>query len=307
MNKRLLSVLAFAFVVAAGASFLLYRLITQRMAQNAPLATNQVVVANRNLAVGTMIKDLDVRTTDWIGTPPPQSARKVEDVVGRGVTGNIYQGELILQTRLAAKGAGAGLAATIPPGKRAVAIRINDVAGVAGFVVPGQRVDLLISGTPPNQRNSSLGTMTKTLLQNIEVLSAGQNIQKDSEGKPVSVPVINVLATPEEAEILSLASAETRIQLVLRNPLDTEKVQPPGTFLANLYASDRVARPEAQAVRTARPAPVAAKPPPPPPAAAKPAPPPPIIVEVIHGNRRATARFVDKEKEEEKQGSEVKP
>jgi pilus assembly protein CpaB len=118
---------------------------------------------------------------------------------------------------------------------RAVAVRVNDVVGVAGFVLPGMRVDLLISGTPPGGSNANLGTQTRTLLQSIEVLSAGQNIQKDSEGKPISVPVVNLLVTPEQAERLSLASNETRIQLILRNPLDTKESTVPGTALAYLY------------------------------------------------------------------------
>jgi len=98
------------------------------------------------------------------------------------------------------------------------------------------RVDILIAGNPPGQTSASLGMLSKTLLQNIEVLSAGQNIQKDAEGKPVAVTVVNLLVTPEQAEILSLASNETRIQLVLRNPLDNEKKQTPGTTVANLFS-----------------------------------------------------------------------
>ena len=96
-------------------------------------------------------------------------------------------------------------------------------------------MDLLISGTPPGGSNANLGTQTRTLLQSIEVLSAGQNIQKDAEGKPISVPVVNLLVTPEQAERLSLASNETRIQLILRNPLDTQESAVPGTALAYLY------------------------------------------------------------------------
>jgi pilus assembly protein CpaB len=109
--------------------------------------------------------------------------------------------------------------------------------GVAGFVVPGMRVDILIAGNPP-LAPVSLGTQTKTLLQNIEVLSAGQNIQKDAEGKPNSVQVVNLLVSPAQAEILSLASNETRIQLILRNPLDTDTVKTPGTAIANLFSGN---------------------------------------------------------------------
>ena len=128
------------------------------------------------------------------------------------------------------------MAAMIPKGKRAVAVRVNEVVGVAGFVLPGMRVDVLVSGNPPNQAaNANLGTETKTILQNIEVLSAGQSIQKDAENKPVSVQVVNLLVTPEQAEALSLASNEARIQLVLRNPLDTDEAKTPGTAMAYLF------------------------------------------------------------------------
>ena len=142
-------------------------------------------------------------TAKWPGGAPANALLKKEEIVGRGVIAEIYAGEPIRSDRLAPIGAGAGLAATIPLGMRAVAIRVNDVVGVAGFVTPGARVDLLIMGAPANVPG---GTVAKTLLQNIEVLSAGQQIQKDSEGKPIPVPVVNLLVTPEQAEIVSLAS-----------------------------------------------------------------------------------------------------
>jgi len=184
------------------------------------------------------------------------------------------------------------LAATIPPGMRAVALRVNEVVGVAGFVTPGMKVDVLIAGTPPNNKNSDLGTRTKTLLQNIEVLSAGQNIQKDAEGKPVSVPVVNVLVTPEQAEILSLASNETRIQLILRNPIDTEQSKTLGTNLAALF-NENVKRlpPDSNRPRVSKPQ-AAVQP-------AAPVPPPkvsvPIIVEVIHGSQKAEVKFQEEQ------------
>jgi len=235
MNRRFLAVVVFALVIALGASYLVYRVLENKVLQGAPKQEAKVVVAARDLPIGTLLKDGDVKLVDWPGTPPPQAVVRMEDALKRGVVASIYAGEPILTARLAASGAGGGLAAAIPPGKRAVAVRVNDVVGVSGFVQPGMRVDLLISGMPPGGTNTNLGTQTRTLLQNIEVLSAGQNLQKDAEGKPISVPVVNLLVTPEQAEILSLASNETRIQLVLRNPLDTEEAKAPGTALAYLY------------------------------------------------------------------------
>ena len=296
MNKRLLTVLGFALVISGIASVVLYRLISSRLASTAKADTTQVAVASHDLEIGTLIKDTDLRIVDWSGPEPKGAVVKPADIVGRGVVAAIYDGEPILDNRLAPKGAGAGLAATIPHGMRAVAIRVNDVVGVAGFVVPGMRVDVLIAGNPPGAPGN-LGTQTKTLLQNMEVLSAGQNIQKDTEGKPVSVPVVNLLVTPEQAEILSLASNETRIQLILRNPLDTDTVKTPGTAIANLFSGNRglpqpaapkaPTRPRAQPV--AMPKPVVA-----------PAVEPqkviiPLTVEVITGSSRAETKFKEEE------------
>jgi pilus assembly protein CpaB len=237
MNKRLLSVLAFALVISVVASLILYRLISTKLVNSAKAATTQVAVASHDLDIGTLIKDSDLKTADWSGPQPKGAVPNPVDAIGRGVVAAIYEGEPILDGRLAMRGAGAGLAATIPMGMRAVAVHVNDVVGVAGFVVPGMRVDILIAGNPP-LAPVSLGTQTKTLLQNIEVLSAGQNIQKDAEGKPNSVQVVNLLVSPAQAEILSLASNETRIQLILRNPLDNDTVKTPGTAIANLFSGN---------------------------------------------------------------------
>ncbi|HLK19081.1 MAG TPA: RcpC/CpaB family pilus assembly protein, partial [Bryobacteraceae bacterium] len=146
---------------------------------------------------------------------------------------------------------------------------------------------------PPGGAGSGLGTVTKTLLQNMQVLSAGQDMQKDAEGKPVSVPVVNLLVTPDQAETLSLASNEMHIQLVLRNPLDTQKVTTPGTAVSNLFTGDTgVAlqpRPAPKpAVKTAAKAPLAK---PVVPQVDPPKPVVPLTVEVITGTTRAETKF----------------
>lgn len=306
MNRRILSVLAFAVAVSAIATFALYQLITSSLVANAKPATVNVMVAARTLDVGALIKETDVRTIETAGKVPAGSLQDPRHAIGRGVVAAIYEGEPILEARLAPVGAGAGLAATIPSGMRAVAVRVNEVVGVAGFVSPGQHVDVLIAGNPPGGSSANLGALTKTLLQNISVLSAGQNIQKDPEGKPVTVQVVNLLVTPEQAEVLSLASNETRIQLVLRNPMDTALVKTPGTAIAHLFSGNAGSPPLAASVnKTALPlAPrrAAAVPPP-----VAPPPPPavepqkvivPITVEVYTGSRRADTRFTPPPKEE---------
>jgi pilus assembly protein CpaB len=235
MNQRVTAILLVALLVSAGASFVVYRVVTSRAPSGAPTTTAQVVMAARNLEIGTLIKDVDFKFGPWTGPMPKGLITKKEGLVGRGVIAPIYEGEPIMETRLAPPGAGGGLAATIPAGMRACAVKVNEIVGVAGFVVPGMRVDVLISGTPPGRSNA--GPLVRTLLQNIEVLSAGQNYQKDAEGKPVLVPVVNLLVNPEQAEVLSLASNETRIQLVLRNPLDNQVAKVPGSGITNLFGA----------------------------------------------------------------------
>lgn len=243
MNKRFVGVLTFAFIVALGASLVLYRVLQNRPTANAaPVkATVSIAVAAHDLEVGTLLKEDDIKLAEWPGAVPvgaSTGAAGLAELKNRGVITPIYAKEPVIDSRLAPKGAGGGLAAMIPPGMRAVAIRVNEVVGVAGFVVPGMRVDILISGSAPGG-NNSLGTLAKTLLQNIEVLSAGQDFKKDNEGKPIIVQVVNLLVTPEQAEQLSLASTQTSIQLILRNPLDREVTKTPGTAVANLFAGTR--------------------------------------------------------------------
>lgn len=271
MNKRFLAVVTFALVVALAASYFVYRQLEKGIRSAASEKAAKVLVAAHDLPIGTLLKSEDLKLVEWPGTPPAYGVAKAADAVGRGVTANIYAGEPINPARLAATGAGGGLAATIPLGKRAVAVRVNDIVGVAGFVSPGMRVDLLASGNPPNA-SGNLGTQTQTVLQNIEVLSAGQNIQKDAEGKPVAVQVVNLLVTPEQAEKLSLASSDAKIQLVLRNPLDTQTTKPPGTTLA--YILQGAAPEKPQPVKVAAPK------------AATPQAPAPLTVEIITGSRK---------------------
>ena len=238
MNRRLISVLLFALVVAGLTSYVLYRLILVRVSaqgQGHTVATNRLVVAKHDIQVGSFIQDADVDEVAW-GAPVPEEALKTrQEVVGRGVVATVYQNEPFLLGRLAPKGAGAGLAATIPVGMRAVALRVNEVVGLAGFVVPGMRVDVLMAGNAPSAEQARFGTLCRTILQNIEVLSAGQKLDKTNDGKPESAQVVNLLVTPAQAEILNLAMSETKVQLVLRNPLDNQPQTPPGTSIAGLF------------------------------------------------------------------------
>ena len=168
---------------------------------------------------------------EWPGAVPLGATNQVKDIIGRGVITAIYAKEPIIESRLAPKGAGGGMAAMIPPGMRAVAVRVNEVVGVAGFVVPGTHVDMLISGNTPGGERQP-GTLTKTLLQNIEVLSAGQDFKKDAEGKPVMVQVVNMLVTPDAGRAAQPGRQPDQHSTGVRNPLDHEIAKTPGTALA---------------------------------------------------------------------------
>jgi pilus assembly protein CpaB len=295
MKKRLIGVLAFALAVSAGAAFVLYQLIASRITVGASAkpTTTKVFVASRDLSMGALITERDIGTQDYL-TPPPGALLKKEDILNRGVTAPIHQDAPFYDVSLAPKGAGAGFAATIPQGMRAFAVHVNEVVGVAGFAVAGMRVDLLVSGTPPGSQEG-VGNITRTLLQNIEVLSAGQNYQKDAEGKPVLVQVVNLLVTPDQAEILNLATQQT-IQLVLRNPADQQIVKTPGASTQNLYAGEKIrlsrVEVEGETARGGVPG-VAARLPVDPPAP-RPAPPAKlqtVTIEVYHGERKVESTF----------------
>lgn len=305
MNRRFIAVLVFALAVSAVASTIVYRLIVGRVVTQARQNTARVVVAARDLPVGTLLKPEDLRVAEWSGEVSPEWVQKPEDAIGRGVVATIYRNEPVANHRLAAVGAGGGLAAAIPPGMRAVAVKVNEVVGLAGFVLPGMRVDVIAAATPPDETRA-LGTLAKTILQNIEVLSAGQNLEKDAEGKPVNVQVVNLLVTPEQAEILSLAANEAKIQLVLRNPLDTQEAKVPGTATALLFRekpaglSSLIGGGQARRPAAAR-APVQQ---------AKAAPPPkmetvvvPVTMEIIHGSKRNEAKVGQRIEERPKESA----
>jgi pilus assembly protein CpaB len=256
MNRRLLTILLIAFVIASACTFLVYRILGHIVVASKPVSTTKVVAAATDIKLGTVLTSADLTTTEIAGTVPKGAILKPDEAVGRGVLSDIFQGEPILESRLAPVGSGGGLAATIPTGMRACAVKVDDVVGVAGFVTPGMRVDVLVSGNPPGDQQAAQGTETKTILQNIEVLSAGTDIQKDAEGKPQQVQVVNLLVTPEQAEQLSLASNQLKIQLVLRNPLDTTVAPVPTTAMGELLAGGPTAPKPKRVVAKAAPKPV---------------------------------------------------
>jgi len=284
MDRRFVTVLGVSLVFALVVSAVFYQMTARSGPAKKVESTDQkdLVVTTRPIGVGVMLKPADVKVVKMPADGFPKGGfSKVEDVLDRPVISNMLLEEPVVEGRLAIKGSGLGLAPTIPVGMRAVTVRMNDVANVAGFVLPGMRVDVLVTGRPP----SADGDMTTTVLQNMLVLSAGTTIQPDARGQAIQAPSVTLLAKPEDAELLTLAGSNGRIQLVLRNSSDQTTEKTPGRFVSELYGSGRP-KPAAPRAVTAAPKPVvtaAAVPPPPPPA---PVAPPPDQIVMIRGTQK---------------------
>lgn len=278
MNRnRLLLIGILALGVGALVSYMVYTTLRRTVA-TVKQANTQVVVAAIDLQVGAKLEDKDLREVRLPGSDLPQGYyQNKADVLGRGVVVPIAKGEFILPSKLAAENAGAGLPSLIPPGMRAVSVRVNEVVAVAGFVIPGTRVDVLLTGNPTGVNEP----LTTTVLENVEVLAAGQKLQRSAQGEPQSVPVITLLVSPEDAQKLTMASNEGRIQLALRNPLDTSEENLAVLRDSSLYrVGGPVRDPQPTRTRVRR---VAAPKPAPQPSA--------YVVEMIKGDKRDTAKF----------------
>jgi pilus assembly protein CpaB len=283
MDRRFLTVLGVSLLFALVISSVFYQMTARAGSPKKTEATDlrDIVVAARPLSVGTTVKPADIKLGKMPASAFPKGAfSKPEEVIDRPLVSNILMDEPILDGRLAARGSGLGLAPTIPVGMRAVTVRVNDVTGIAGFVLPGMRVDVLVTGHPPNAE----GSVTATALQNMLVLSAGTVMQPDARGQAMPSANVTLLATPEQAETLTLANADTRIQLVLRNGSDQTIEKTQGREIAELYGERAVRKKPVENAppprpRT-RPVPVVTAAPPPPP-------PPPDQIIVIRGTQKS--------------------
>ena len=244
---------------------------------NSSTIAGKAVVAAKDLAVGTVITEADIRVIDWPGNAVPPGLISVpQEAIGRGVLTGVRLNEPFLDSKLAPRGTGGGLSILIAEGQRALSIRVDDVVGVAGFVVPGTRVDVLLT----MESEATSEPQSRAILQNIQTLAAGQTIQVDVEGKPQQVPVVTLLVTPEQAETLALASAQGRIQLTLRNQLDTLALRTPGARASTLFGPLRPVQPPQvlgfrRTTPAARPAPATEE----------------TIVEGFRGGERTLTRF----------------
>ncbi|HZQ96484.1 MAG TPA: Flp pilus assembly protein CpaB [Candidatus Sulfotelmatobacter sp.] len=275
MNRtRLLMIGAVALAVGFFAAVSVYRSLQGKGGSSEPGI--EVMVAANDLQVGARVEERDIRVIRIPASDlPPGAPRKRSDVIGHGVIMPIAKGEFILPNRLAAENAGAGLPSLIPPGMRAVSVRVNDVASVSGFVTPGTRVDVLVTATATGSGDQQ----TTTVLQNVQVLASGHTLERSSTGEAQNTAVITLLVTPEDAQRLTLATNEGRIQLALRNPVDTKQDEVLAANARGLFKGSAAA-PVPVAHAPVRRAP-AVKAPPPPPASTG------VSVEVYQGDKKA--------------------
>jgi len=275
-TNRLLIGLVIALIVAFLLSSFVYKQF-QKASIIKPTSTQSLVVAAVPLPLGTRLDSSNVRVIQW---PANQSVvgmfTRVEDVANRAIITPLAENEPILEAKLSPKESGAGMPSTIPEGMRALSVAVNEVVGVAGFVIPGTIVDVLVTGRVLGANSGGGANITRTILENVRVLASGQKIEPDREGKPQTVAVITLLVSPDDATKLAMASTQGKIQLALRNTIDTKKNDPKPVLDVSIFSPEgAVTKP----VRTApgkRSAPTA---------------PPPYVIEVITGNKRENKSF----------------
>jgi pilus assembly protein CpaB len=279
---RLVIVLLVALGAAGAASFAVFHVITNMPVREVEVGTTDAVVAARPIPVGTLLTKDDVKTVSWPAkSPVPGAFTSVDTVVNRGAVVPMAENEPVTESKLAASGIGGGLPPTIPDGMRAISVKTNEVIGVAGFVVPGTRVDVVVTVRSAAGRDST----SRVVVSNVQVLTAGTKYDQEKakeEGKPMQATVVTLLVTPQDAEKIALATNEGQVVLALRNPLDVAPTETVGIHMASLLAAPTpTPAPAPRPVVVRRIARVEAPPPPPP------APAPKVYtVEAIRGAKR---------------------
>jgi pilus assembly protein CpaB len=263
MNRRnrTLVVLLIAVVIASAATFVVYRAISRIPVQQVEVASMYVAVAADRLPMGTRLAKENIKLVGWPSANPVEgSFSSPEALVGRGLVQGVLANEPLTESKLAPVEAGAGLPPTIPPGMRALSVRVNDVIGVAGYTVPGTRVDVLVT------LNRGDLSMSRAVVSNVQVLTAGTNYDQEQakNGQAIQSTVVTLMVTPEDAEKITLAQNTGSIMLVLRNPLDVDPTETKGVRMGSLMgAPDPAPVPSRTRQRVVTPTPVAAPPDPP--------------------------------------------
>ena len=273
-RRRLILVGMVALLLATFVSSIVYNVLRKSMASAG--ADTPVVIASTDLPPGKQIEPQELRLVKLpVAAIPKEAFHNIADVAGRGVIVGMAENEMVLSTKVAEPGAGAGVPARIPQGLRAVSVKANEVVSVAGFSKPGTRVDVLLTGNPNRDSDPSKITTT-TVLENVAVLCAGKECQDKADNKPLDVNVVTLLVNPEDAQKLTLASLQGRIQLALRNPLDRQETNPPVLLSGALYRLQPAAAPSGRGTGKRQTAP----------------PPPKVyVVEMIRGDKRDVTKF----------------
>jgi pilus assembly protein CpaB len=276
MNRsRLLMIGGLALAVGLLVSYTVYNQLRAHGATNLPMV--QVVVASNDVQIGSKLSEHDVHLASFPpASVPPGAFPRIAQVKDRGVILPISRGDFVLPDKLADENAGAGLPSLIPQGMRAVSVRVNDVVSVAGFVQPGTRVDVLATGIRGAE------DQTTTVLENVAVIAVGRSLLDRVTGDAGNAGVITLLVSPGDAQRLTLATQEGRIQLALRNPLDTRKESLGSTKASSLLPGGGQVAAAAETKPKIHKG-VAKAAPPPPPA--------PFQVEIIKGSKRDQAKF----------------
>jgi pilus assembly protein CpaB len=298
-ERRYTTIFAAALITAAAATFGIYRVLEATKAQS-KIITRPVVVALEDVSEGRSFGRASVAIAQWpLGTVPAGAFSAVDSVVGRVARIDVFKGEVIVPGRLAPDGTGPGLEVKITPGKRAVAVRIDDVSGLNGLVQPNSRVDILVT-----LRDNKAGTqVSKLFMSNMRVLSIGTVIQTSADNRPISAPTAIIEVTPEEAEQLTIAQSEGTIRLVLRGYGDPDSIKTEGAKSADVLGKLRSAptvkapvldrRSAARRPADTQPQPVVVAPPPP--AVEAPAPKPKLpdslTVQIFKGDKQEQRKF----------------
>ena len=222
MQRRLITVILFAVFLAVASSTVLYRIISARSAQASNAALSEIYVAARDLAPGTLVADADIRKVKWPGQVNPLWVSRKEDLIGRSLAAAVNNNEPIPDNRLAQKGTGAGVASGIPGGMRVVPVHVDEQSGLTHIIAAGMHVDVL--STEAAGGLNGPGAVTRTILQNVKVFSTDAPADKNPKDRMPGAQSVNLLVTPEQAETLSQAIAQNRVQLALRNPLDESNI-----------------------------------------------------------------------------------
>jgi pilus assembly protein CpaB len=265
-GRRYTFVFYAAVAIAALATFGVYRVLENTKASSR-IATRPLVVAAKNLPEGTASDRTALSVREWpVATIPAGAFASADSLIGRVTRVAVFEGEPLVPGRLAPSGTGPGIEVKITPGKRAMALRINDVAGVSGLIQPNSRVDVLV-----NIRNEAKDgkLVSKLFMENMRVLSVGTSTDRDAEGKPIQAATAALEVTPQEAEKLAIAASQGSIQLVLRGYGDPDSVKTKGANTGDVLAQlgsapERVVeapKPRRPAPRAAAPAPVVQAPP----------------------------------------------